>query len=176
MYHKRKHSSQSRQFPLDITLRTLWFRNYPLITLCSRFRQLVLQFPVMFLWSRMFRYFIFLVTRFHVLHFQSTPRRYSYREVAMSVRPSVCLSVGLLRTDFTISPDCLPILFSFFSIFHFLVMVLCVRLSWLRPMSVFERTLKWHLVSYVDCASVTSRNDRTLGIVALAWPWHLWLC
>jgi len=66
-----------RKLPLDITLRTLRFPNYPLVTLCNRFRQHVLQFPVMFLWSCIFRYFIFFGPPF------STP--------AFSVHPSVKL-------------------------------------------------------------------------------------
>ena len=39
--------------------------------MCNRFRQLVLQFPVMFLWSRIFMSW-YLVLHFQVLHFQST--------------------------------------------------------------------------------------------------------
>ena len=31
MYHTCKQSSRSRKLPLEIALRTLWFRNYPLI-------------------------------------------------------------------------------------------------------------------------------------------------
>ena len=71
IYHTCKHSSHSRKLPLEITLRTLWFHNYPLITLCTRFQQLVLQFPVMFLWSHIFMNW-HLVLHFQVLHFQST--------------------------------------------------------------------------------------------------------
>ena len=54
------------------------------------------------------------------------------------------------RTESTYSLDCLPILLSIsiftFSFFHYLVLILCSRLSWL--MRAFERSLKQHLVSY----------------------------
>jgi len=72
VYHTCKHSPQSRKFSLEIILRTLWFRNYPLITFCTRFRQLVLQFPVMFL----------VVPHFHALSFGL-----SFSGPAFSVHP-----------------------------------------------------------------------------------------
>ena len=45
--------------PLEITLITLWFRNYPLITLSDRFLQLDRPFPVI----------VSVVPHFQVLHF-----------------------------------------------------------------------------------------------------------
>jgi len=60
---------------------------------------------------------------------------------------SVVFGLVKILTNSTDSPDYLPILlsisvillFSFFSVFHFLVLVPCGRLS--RFMSAFERTL-----------------------------------
>ena len=77
IYHTCKHSSQARKLPLEITLRTLWFRNYPLITFCTRFWQLVLPIPVMFLWSCIFMS-CHLVLHFQVLHFQVFHLFWSY--------------------------------------------------------------------------------------------------
>jgi len=78
-----------------------WYRNYPLITASNRFRQLVLRFPVTFLWSRIFRSCIFryissfLVLHFQVLHFQSTRilfiiQRTGWCRKGGSYFPSIC--------------------------------------------------------------------------------------
>ena len=49
--------------------------------------------------------------------------------------------------------------FLVFLVFHFLVVVSCVRLSWL--MSALKRTLKWHLISYriSSCEHVCSNGS-----------------
>ena len=44
LYHTWQHSSHSHTLPVNSALGTLRLRNYLLITLCNRFRQLVLHF------------------------------------------------------------------------------------------------------------------------------------
>ena len=75
--------------------------NYLLIiTLCNRFRQLVLHFPVLFLWSRIFRSCIFtpcnLVLHFQVLHFHVIDRFWSsiFRSCIFSQPVSVLVVAG----------------------------------------------------------------------------------
>jgi len=112
IYHTCKHSSQSRKLTLEITLRTLWFRNYPLSALSnhlsSNYRSCfcgpafsgpafhVLTFGPSFSGPAFSGISSFLVPHFQVLHFQSTQNSTPARRLqrfAERVCPVSCSSV-----------------------------------------------------------------------------------